>query len=130
MSNEVGSAVIRTITVLFRVCWLGTGKQTCFSNALQMSENTENDPRRILKLQGVLCKSVFDLFVIEEVVKAELLEKWAHFNILNSLFRRVGNISVVSNRLFGKKYGGLHVTGTSVIQQTRRGKDGVAEQVK
>lgn len=104
MSDEEGSAVTRTITVLFHVCWLGTGKQTGFSNALQMAESTENDPRRILKLCGMLCKSVFDFCVIEEVAKADVLEKWAHFNILHDLFRRVGHLSVGPNRLFGKKY--------------------------
>lgn len=104
MSDEEGSAVTRTITVLFHVCWLGTGKQTGFSNALQMAESTENDPRRILKLCGMSCKSVFDFCVIEEVAKAEVLEKWAHSNILQGLFHRVGHLSVGPNRLFGKKY--------------------------
>lgn len=55
MSKEVGSYVIWTVLVLFNVSWLGTGKQTGFADVPPMSENAENDTRRILKLHGVFC---------------------------------------------------------------------------
>ena len=68
-------------------------------------------------------------------VKAEVLENQAHFNIPKNLYHSEPfwwEILLQGQKDYFKNFicGGLRVTGTSVTQEPRRGKDGIAEQVK